>query len=1530
MAVERTPSIGAVPWRLIRSAIPFAAIPFAAIPFATILIGFSSSAQIARNPNPNQLFLMGPPGLAAPQASSESSSYLTDPKIRRRLAEAERLIAEGSPARAFSVLQLILDDPEDSFVNTQSGEWISARRAAEQEVIRLGPTGWANYRLQYESQAASLLKQADLAGDALAWSQVVRRFFLTESGLAASNRLISHQLDRGRPGLALFYLDRLLECEVHRDHVTDVMRVKRVLALALLGREKDAAAAFAGIGAPTIKLGNAEVGLKQLLEVAAIHGSEPNQESGWRVVGGSARRTLQAEGSLPLLAADWTSPLVARTESSTQSLLADILMLGAQGRQQAPTFLALAPLGVGNVLIFRDLERTSAWELPSGKLRWTHEDGRGMRKQLLSGPRYGSFGNGMLVHSSYLGNSVYGSISSDGARVYQIDDLILNPNPYMARVINQKPNPELEQRMRNTLTALDIETGKRAWKRGGIDPADARNPTNDDTFYFGPPLPVDDDLFVLGETRSELRLFCLNPATGKQRWSQVVALCARRVDSDLMRRTEALHLAYSEGVLVIPTNLYRLTAIDPLTRTLLWNYAFLEDNPMPGQFAEVASYPATRQRGWALDPPMIARGRVVFSATQGTRIHAVDLQTGRRLWRIDRQGAFNVAGIVDDHVLLVAADHVRAVRLEDGQQVWRTSTPFPTGRSLVTATELLLPSTGEILALRISDGAIRGRVKARQSTALGNLLAFQGRLYSAGPAGLEAFPFLDDVEREIDRRLAERTDDPVGLYRRAQVRLTSGEVLAAVDDLLRVVRPSKEETAEGRQLLFDVAAREAMAHPSQMGPLVDRVQELAKSNEEKCVVLRLRAERSLALGDLPAAQQALFKHADLAEFAWLTTSKEDVERSPRAWQRSIGRRLLNHPRASEARIMEGLEERLRQADEQGDVATLESIAFDFDGFPLAARADLLVGRWLLKKDRLAEGEAHGWRAAQGSDDTIAASAWVLIAECCIKGDRLPDADYCWRQAARRSSGSRLSDGRTIGVAAQEFIARKVFSNAPEWKFDEVSVTLEHSQRPDVGRRMFVAASHQPPFLEDVQPTLDMRSSIEFLDRRTGKKRWSLLLPSPRVFFGMCRLEQVGHLAIVSMGDMLYAVSTLERRLLWSRLLSDQRPSPLAYPSVNNVSIGSNGSALVAVGASFLAVRADKDLLVLDPLTKREIWRKRGIANEQEILADDDFLFVVSRDGRYQAYRTRDGEWLRDGAWKNILSSRRDQAIELGATRPPLGRRVLLVGYQKGNWTVRLWDPWSEADVWTRSFPNNTRVYTGSEGEVIACEPGGAVSIIDPLTGETILSDQFGSEIGPSLIRVHYFHDSQSRYIAIDQRPAGAQFFFVPISNTMTRSINGTVRCYDRSNGKVRWSRRLQGRFAITSPGEELPVLLYVGTRFEQRRVNRQPVLSLEVIDKKDGTTRLEKDFSDYVQIAEVAHDSAEKWIELRSWNQRMRLTLLTKEDIEKRKAQGKSAPTTGAEGSKKSPGPASERLRRKLVPSVVPPPPKQAAPAKPS
>src|SRR5262249_48211228 len=142
---------------------------------------------------------------------------------------------------------------------------------------------------------------------------------------------------------------------------------------------------------------------------------------------------------------------------------------------------------------------------------------------------------------------------------------------------------------------FEIRSGKLQWD------LTAEDPLIKDSHFVSLPIAIAGKLYVLNEKLlgpqagkgganpipgdSELRLICLDPnkivlVNNSPKPTIVSEMSlgrigeANRFVQDIGRRVNAVQLAYSDGILVCPTNAGEVLGIDPLTRTLAWTYSY--------------------------------------------------------------------------------------------------------------------------------------------------------------------------------------------------------------------------------------------------------------------------------------------------------------------------------------------------------------------------------------------------------------------------------------------------------------------------------------------------------------------------------------------------------------------------------------------------------------------------------------------------------------------------------------------------------------------------------------------------------------------------------------------------------------------------------------------------------------------------------------------------------------------------------------------------------------------------------------------
>ena len=307
----------------------------------------------------------------------------------------------------------------------------------------------------------------------------------------------------------------------------------------------------------TIRVADKKVKLftddKQAVEwLTAQLGNPPQiaaeESDNWELYRGNAARNASCAGGIPLLNPRW------RVSTTTHPILEKALAdLRQQYIEQGVTLMpAMHPLAVGNLILMPTARDVLAVDLDSGKRLWPiRGSSDSSLEQLLNSPN-GAGGMRIDVQTNpwlterFWWDATRGTLASDGRQVYLIKDLGSNAggNPMPANAAVQMfrrrgMNVPTDQSISNKLFACELKTqGKLKWEVGG--PSGEEEPKLAGAFFLGPPLPLQDKLYVLAEIKGEIKLCVLDAATGHLDWSQQLAAVETNIQQDPLRRLVGL------------------------------------------------------------------------------------------------------------------------------------------------------------------------------------------------------------------------------------------------------------------------------------------------------------------------------------------------------------------------------------------------------------------------------------------------------------------------------------------------------------------------------------------------------------------------------------------------------------------------------------------------------------------------------------------------------------------------------------------------------------------------------------------------------------------------------------------------------------------------------------------------------------------------------------------------------------------------------------------------------------------------------
>jgi outer membrane protein assembly factor BamB len=1134
--------------------------------------------------------------------------------------------------------------------------WTSVRAEANRLIATLPRKGLEFYKLTYNPPALDMLKQAKAKSDVSMLAQVMRAYLHTDPGGEATNLLGTYHLDRGNFVTAALCFERLLQ----RDGVnkqTPLTLFKAAYAFHQAGDKGNEDHVWRMLHARTreVKLGAEARGVSELQDYVAklVRANAERNLHDWPMVGGKETRSSQGIGGTAFLEPRWKASMIP-TLSSTESASFDAvngLLQQAENLlrdKKQPILPAFFPVTATvnqdgqklPLIVYRSHWGLHALDMKTGKLKWQTPSYGSLAWMLKGGQDQHALNQWLAFYVQsnqrpgiLFENSTVGTVSTDNSLVYMVEDLAVPPPAQYQNGMNFDPrfNPGGGARfgagvqdkvLHSKLQAFDLVNGKIHWQLGGRGEKDPLS----DCYFLGPPLPLAGKIYVLTEKQQELRLVCVNPvfartATGS--WVprvesvQTLATTRDKMQQDVARRTEAAHLAYGEGILVCPTNAGAVLGVDLLSNSLVWAYPYREK----GDQAEMATaavgvgrgriirpgwvigadgrpFTPTQNSHWKVAPPIIADGKVVFTAPDARSVHCISLRDGSPLWTRSRtEDDLYLAGVFNGKVVIVGKKNVRGLSLNNkGETVWTVDTGVPSGQGIASDNIYYLPlreagqqKEPEICAIDVDAGRIIAHTKSRKREVPGNLLFYEGDVLSQTPTEVAAFPQLKVKLAQIDELITKNPEDPVGLTERGELRLDEGNLEGAIADLTKAMKhnPDQVTLAKARAKLYDTLTEYFQLDFNQAEPYLATYEGLCKvdgagaaSEQEKAdrqaEERRRRANFLCLVAKGKESQRKLVEAFEkYQEFVAVAGNQElisvvderSVQAAPDVWsQGRIAAMVASATPAERKPLEERIARQWQELKTKNDMEALRRFVAVFGSlFPVGKEARLHLAERLMEDSdprALIDAERH-LSLLRGPHETreVAARAVEALARLNVSKGLFEDAAYFYRLLGRRYPDVVVREGRTGADLFNEMATDKRLQPYldPPMRLGHVGkikVIEERGGYPYQNQTYHFAQAGEPlPFFQNNR--LALRTDyhqLKIFDRGNGEERWSqnltktmfanLVYGNGQPNMAKFKFQTLGHLVVLPVGHMVFAIDPVNKQVLWEKnLYANANPLP---------------------------------------------------------------------------------------------------------------------------------------------------------------------------------------------------------------------------------------------------------------------------------------------------------------------------------------------------------------------------------------------------
>lgn len=1383
-----------------------------------------------------------------------------DPLSISAFYRAKSAIVDGEITDGLEALQGLIEDSSDFFQIQNQSLGGSFHVAVEQEIV----AHREDYERLFGATANQLFEEAMSSKDLEKLTELVRRFRYTNGGQKALEYLGQLNADEGDLAAA----NRVLVSSVGTTTADEksketIGQVARYLALS--GQEAELQSLLSDV-APDVEIDLKKLPKSQVAKVIEVEGE--TELFDWMNPHGGLSSTGQTPFAPAMFSDAWTQPLIdqydfflgdvslekARLQDAQEMARAIESRVWSQaGRSAFPAGRALI---VDDRVVVPGYASVKSFDLETGEI-----DGVGVNVDQSFEYLHEFTAAPSLMNDSFrekirnLFFSLRGwrdlsstSLSSDGKYVYTLSDCQLAGSVAPEFLARSRQRHELLPQRFNQLHAFELHAGLRnRWSIGTVN-ENVYLPFGDDQglarniFFYGAPLPHAGHLYIIGEESGQIQLYELDRETGAVVWSigLLDPTTGKDIVQDSPRRMAGLIPAFANGLLVCPTGEGVITAIDPLSRKVVWSHQyeksqrrvdnrFMFRRGIPNRESTVEQFikSSLDDDRW-FDHKIVTAGEfVLHTPSDSDELICLNALDGSQVWEdeVFRLRSLYVASVYDQSLILVGHSEISAMNVTDASRIWSSPIPPPSGRGVRMGNRFLQPlMTGEILIVDLSNGRQLARSPMPGARVIGNLTAAHGHLVAMSGTEVVAFQSMADLEQTLAQTENESHKNSL----RGELLLQQGERKQALEEF---VAADLNELPERGKTVLAWTKLDGLEHDfEQYKTEAEQIEKLLTSDQQRFVFLKAMATGLKQSGDHLGA----FKHY-LNLFEQLSNREilRDID----------GLHELSEQRWALAELQsffDSDDEDLRdqfQSEIQNwlSISSSEQAIVSFmKSFPLNELDEKFVlerTQSLQSIQKNAGAISSIYESLRNSNDSEIASAATL--QLALLALRFKDG------VAAESYLEELNSNEVVPAFQTESASQlaKATRVNPDWseQFHAVPVWPEIVTESEKVIPYAKSTRSQIPVIGPVSVPLNgwtfflnpMGSEIDVYDQH-GRRQCQLStgVVSVRLPIGSSLgryVEVRGQRALVVLADRFILIDFQQRkdrpRIVTSEMLitEDQNPyrtdtfvdqsqAPrIGFRTFRSPSpIGTPAGNVGALNSSILCFGRGSQLIAIDPDQGKVLWKRHDLPMGSEIFCDEEYvLTMVPGERTLTTYRSVDGSFV-------------------GTTEVPEGAIDSIMDRENGDWgrffpvmknsvesfEFSLYDPVQQKTLWKFQFQPGT-TWTTVNGEDLAfLSPNKKLTIIEGISGKEVLSKTIPVSSKLKTLTVLAYRNQWVVFPGTGP-PLNYDFSYPSlITRLIEETVHGTVVAIDQSSKEILWTRAVNDQKMTTQVPNAWPVLIF--------------------------------------------------------------------------------------------------------------------------
>lgn len=385
--------------------------------------------------------------------------------------------------------------------------------------------------------------------------------------------------------------------------------------------------------------------------------------------------------------------------------------------------------------------------LKEGELYWVISNGNGLLETGKSGGARKAIDdfqaeNRNAINEQIFGHSLDGQVSRNATLTFFVYEFGIVPpvrrikdrvvgSPFFSAATTD-----------NSIMAMESETGKLRIRLRGSHLIERNQLPG---FFLGTPFVVGNSIYVVLERDSKLQLILLDPnlvdrESFKKAIQHEVSITdvPDDVQSDLTRRIHSLVPIGTEKLIICPTHLGAVVAVDRDDHKVAWTARY--GKPEDKRFENFSCT-------WRVRPMLVSGDLLIYGPADAESLYAFKLADGKEIWKIERGKGVYLAGLHEGKAIVVDSNAIRAIDATNGKEVWKVVFDGTlTGYGVFRGDRFYQPiglgkaaDEGVLQIIDLNKGIATGKIQRADKKEFGNLLIHKGKLISQTFESLSVF-----------------------------------------------------------------------------------------------------------------------------------------------------------------------------------------------------------------------------------------------------------------------------------------------------------------------------------------------------------------------------------------------------------------------------------------------------------------------------------------------------------------------------------------------------------------------------------------------------------------------------------------------------------------------------------------------------------------------------------------------------------------------------------------------------------------------